>query len=119
VLTSRWWLTGGYEPSHVPTQNKPISKHTAYQQKQRFLLLERKRRGQVCLPETKRLLQGSAAGRAAGGGSGAKAETENSRQNPLRAATAISMQSLVLYLGEGRVRHDGRRVGFTRLLLQQ
>jgi hypothetical protein len=41
------------------------------------------------LPETKRLLQGSAAGRAAGGGGAAKAETEKSRRNPARAAAAI------------------------------
>lgn len=51
-------------------------------------------KGTGVLPETKRLLQGSAAGRAAGGGGGAKAETENSRRNPERAAAAaISMQN--------------------------
>jgi len=59
------------------------------------------------LPETKRLLQGSAAGRAAGGGGAAKAETENSRRNPARAAAAIPMPSL-RRIGEARrARRDG------------
>jgi hypothetical protein len=64
----------------------------------------------VCLPETKRLLQGSAAGRAAGGGGGAKAETENSRRNPLRAAAAISMQSPLSGGGQTAVRRKKSRL---------
>jgi hypothetical protein len=56
-----------------------------------------------CLPETKRLLQGSAVGRAAGGSIATEIETENSRRIPARAAAAaIAMMSRVR-----RVRRDG------------
>lgn len=49
------------------------------------------------MPETKRLLQGSAAGRAVGGGGGAKAETENIRRNPTRAAPARAAATAAMY----------------------
>lgn len=47
---------------------------------------------ELIIPETKRFVEGSAAGRAAAGGGGANAEMEKSRRNPNLAAAAIVLE---------------------------